>query len=201
MCAALCTSSGARQAILAKCSGNLQLQIAPERWIGVYVEEGAYDEEELKAERAASLAKHDAAVLARVQAQAAWLAKHGMLVGQLQMLLHCRSGAADKAAIQIAVGPLLKLRSLHLDESRNPTELLDQLDPSRLTSLHMQAFPVLDEIWHSPQLAGSISRLTALQALFVTQGLQPFPDSMGPALAALQQLTKLVLHPQLPMQR
>jgi hypothetical protein len=198
MCAALCTSSSARQAILAKCSGSLQLQIAPERWIGVYVEEGAVDEEEWKAKRAASLAKHDAAVLARAHAQAAWLAKHCMLVGQLQMHMHYRSYGADQAAVQLAVGPLLKLRSLHLDESRTPSEFLDQLDPSRLTSLHMQVAFFPDEIQLSPQLAGSISRLTALQALFMTQGSQPFHDSMGPALAGLQQLTKLVLHPQLP---
>jgi hypothetical protein len=198
LCAALCTSSSARQAILAKGSGKLQLQIAPERWIGIYVEEGAYDEEERKAERAASLGKHDAAALARAQAQAAWLARHCMLVGQLQMHLHYRSYGADQTAIQLAVGPLLKLRSLHLIESRNPSELLDQLDPSRLTSLHMQVFYVQDEIWLSPQLAGSIGRLSALQALFMTQSSQPFHDSMGPALAGLQQLTKLVLHPQLP---
>jgi hypothetical protein len=179
LCAALCTSSSARQAILDKCNGNLQLQVAPESFV---FDDYDMDAKEAAAAKAAALATHDAAVMARVHSQAAWLAEHGMLVGQLQMKLHCRSNSADQRAIQLAVGPQLKLRSLHLDESRNPTELLSLLNPSRLSSLYMQVFYVRDDIWRSPQLAGCISRLTALQELAMTHDPQPLPDSMGPAI-------------------
>jgi hypothetical protein len=67
MCAALCTSNSARQSILAKCSGALQLHIQSQ----------SQGPDPSTAEKAASLQ--------RVIRQAAWLAQHGRLVGQLQL--------------------------------------------------------------------------------------------------------------------
>jgi hypothetical protein len=186
MCAALCISNSARQAILAKCSGVLQLHIESQAQQITYS----------KAEKAAGLV--------RVMRQAAWLAQHGRLVGQLQLHFSKLDSAAlpeladaDELAMQAAMQSLLQLRSLHISAAR-PASLLNSLrTSSSLTSLHLQDTRHY-QCAESPLLAVALSRLAGLRQLIITGQWYTAHDRLPAVLAGLSQLTKLQLQPQLP---
>jgi hypothetical protein len=126
VCAAVCTSSSARKAILAKCSSGLQLEIA---------QMPAEDEHGSNPEAAA-------AALQRFQHQAALLAEYGTLVGKLQLKLNFRLNlisslpSADAAGLQAALQSPLHLR--HVQHSSSTAALLQQLEPSHLTRLAVE---------------------------------------------------------------
>jgi hypothetical protein len=142
MSAALCTSKSARQSILAKCSGALQLQM------------------QSQAGGPAPTAAEETAALQRVIRQAAWLAQHGRLVGQLQLHFNkppdmVELAEAAELALQMAMQSLLQLRSLHICAPR-PSALLSRLYASSFGSLHLQDTPE-NRCAASPLLAAALS--------------------------------------------
>jgi hypothetical protein len=185
ICAALCTSSSARQAILATCSGILQLQIAP------YTQDGQGSNS--AAAVAASLSS-TAAALTRVDHQAAWLAEYGALVGEVQLWLNSSLRCADAAALQAALRPPLQLRHLRLSATR-PAALLKQLEPSNLTSLVIELTPADVRSAVSQLLGTALGRLTSLRQLSITGDESQPHGSMAAALAGMTQLTQLLLQP------
>jgi hypothetical protein len=178
MCAALCASSSARQAILAKCSGGLHLQLSPQ-----LKDSGDITD------------THRLAALRRMVQQSAWLAQYGGLVGQLQLQSHDNMRDADEAAWSLR--PPLQLRCLQLLVHR-PVPLLKQLEPSRLTSLEITLSDDHDGEDESPLLPAALSRLSGLQQLVIRGGWSCVHDSITAALAGMPQLTLLALQPQLP---
>jgi hypothetical protein len=181
MCAALCASSSARQAILAKCSRTLQLRL------------------QLQAKQCGGTdSQKTEAALKQIILQSNWLAEHSMLVGHLQLWCPATVADAAEAAMQMALRPPLQLRSLQLHALQRPAALLRQLDPSSLTRLHMSALDIEVRPLSSPLLAAAIGQLIGLQELAITGSWRSVNSNMTAALARLPQLTKLVLQPQLP---
>jgi hypothetical protein len=186
ICVALCTSSSARQAILAKCSGNLHLQLKAEPYMAVFGRAGD----------ATATVQNEFAGLQRVIQQSAWLAQYGGLVGQLDLEFHQFVGAAAKPAFEAVLRPPVQLSALRLLNIQKPAPLLKALDPSRLTAVHVvDAAGAVNA--QSALACAALGRLTGLQQLSWTRGFYPAHDSLGAALAGMPQLTQLVLHPQL----
>jgi hypothetical protein len=171
MCAALCTSSSARQAILAKCSGNLQLQIQP------------------------SSNPQTAAWVLLIQ-QTLWLSQYGRLVGQLQLAASDAMEDADAAAVQLAIRPSLQLRHLQICVER-PAALLKQLQSNRLTSLEIIDSTSTCAA-ACMQLPAALQRLTGLRDLSITGQWYKARHALAPALGSASCLTRLRLQPQLP---
>jgi hypothetical protein len=185
MCAALCTSKSARQCILDTCSGALELHI------------------QSKAQGLAPSTAEKAAALQRVIRQAAWLAQHGSLIGQLQLHFNKPPAAAlveladaDELAVQMAMPSLLQVHSMRICASR-PAALLSCLCASSLDSLHLQDTSNC-QCAASPLLAAAVSRLVSLRQFSITGQWYTAHDSLPAVLAGLPQLTKLQLQPQLP---
>jgi hypothetical protein len=133
--------------------------------------------------------------MGKVNRQAAWLAEHGRLVGQLLLRFNPALSGADAAAMRAALRPPLQLQHLQLCTC-SPAGLLRQLEPSRLTRL------VIDlgakDQGASHLLVAALSRLTSLQELAVINNFNQPHDSFPAALAGMPRLTKLRLDPQLP---
>jgi hypothetical protein len=177
MGAALCTSSAARQAILATCSGALQLTVDTVESLGDDITPEA-----------------KAAALARVNHQAACLAEYGRLIGQLQLRMDPSLEGADEAAVRAALRLPLQLQSLQL-RSSSPAALLRQLEPSRLTNLAMN----LSSCGAASQLlVAALSRLSSLRELAIVGSTSKAHASFAAVLSSMTKLTQLVLQQQLP---
>lgn len=167
VCAAMCTSSSARQFILANCSGALHLQI------------------DAKPELSTGVARQMSPTLI---AQTAWMAQYGQLVGSLLMQSASdATAAAAEPGMQAMLKLLPQLRQLQLESSR-PASMLKFLQASCLTSLQLLEVPCDTQATaaasRSVLLAPALSRLANLQELSLTGSWAAAHHSWGPALVS-----------------